>query len=177
MIMVLSIAGFLVTRNNTSANKREYNGYTFTFIPSKNFWETDWNDINLDFIYEPDAAAQVKIQGDPVARLKNTKMFLMSYDNDSDFISDMALVQYDFQRLLQPNLDIFVDGGMAFPNTYGQKVITCENATSTTPVLLFRGGNETLLKEQGDCIIATARDQADVYLLADRILYGLYGII
>lgn len=180
VIMVLSVAGIIVVqRGNTPTNNIEYYGYTFVplYDGTSTIWETEWKGRTLNFIFEPNTAEQVEIEGDPISRLKDAKMFYFSYDDSSPFIQDMALVQFDYQRLLDQNLGIYVERGMAFENDFGIPLITCSTATPDVPVLLFRSGNESKLFMEGDCVVAEVTSQSDVYLIGDRILYSMFGIM
>lgn len=55
--------------------------------------------------------------------------------------------------------------------------ITCANVTSERVVIEITEGEETAITEENGCITMTAPTGADVIRGADRIVYGLLGII
>ena len=62
-------------------------------------------------------------------------------------------------------------------NEFTLPVITCDDATSSVPVLYFVESNETKIYSENGCIIAEAKFETDLLRIKDRLLYERLGII
>jgi len=165
---------FFGYRQPDSQTKLTYNDYKF--LRTNIGWQTKINKQNIIFTYNPKQAESLNISKEVVARLKNTPQIdLTSAINDS-FADTIAVVQFDMNNILSL-ANIYVRGGFIDYQTEAIPIINCTAATSFVPVLYMKEGNETKLYLDGNCIIAQADKQDTFFLMRDRILYSILGIM
>ncbi|MBN1156208.1 hypothetical protein JXA85_01200 [Candidatus Woesearchaeota archaeon] len=173
-VMVLSGLGYMMERND-SEDAFEYNGYKFDIL--NNMLTTKVGNMKLTFFSDPRYVDNINISPEILPLLKNSRMIYFTY-NDSDILKeDVALVHYTIAEPVWKSLNLYVVQALTDENEYNYPVITCANATSAVPVIYFIHSNATGFVLEGNCVIANAFSKSDVYVLTDRLLFGLYGIM
>jgi DNA/RNA endonuclease YhcR with UshA esterase domain len=136
------------------------------------------NNKKIGFIHHPEEVDFINVSSDIMVQLKNIKMIYFTSDPVNPFKAEIAQVEYQLGRVMDEEFNIYAIAGFTddtiFPN---QLKITCENATQTTPVILFEEANQTIIDRRDGCIIAGSESGENFGRIRDRILYGMYGVI
>ena len=173
-VMVLSTLGFVLDFASSS-QKETYGDWKFTL--KDNVWVTSINGVDASFSYLPSDVESLSLSSSKTMMLKNAKQLGLSYDSGSSLASSFAEVQYDLARRLDELSGVYVVRGLVNNSGTALPILTCENATSTFPVIVFEENETTAFVESGSCIHAGAIFSNDVYRLGDRLLYGATGVI
>lgn len=173
-VMVLSGLGYMFERNDTE-DIFQYNGYKFQRID--NMLTTKVNEMKLTFFSDPRLTESINISSAAIGQLKSSKMIYLTYNNSDMIKEDVALVHYTVAQPLWKSLNIYLVQALTDENEYNFPVITCDNATLSVPVIYFVHSNTTEFVYENNCITAKAFSRNDVYILTDRLLFGLYGIM
>jgi len=166
VIMVTSIAGFLITDQSTPVVR--YNGVKFT--ATQNGWQSTIGGQKYLFSFTPKDVEYLSSPPFP----KDIPEIDVTSDFDSKSAESIASATFEMIDALSKR-GVYVRYGFT-SNSTALPVLTCADATSSVPVLYFIEGNVTELKPEGACIYVTARSGADFLLLADRIIYHMMGI-
>ncbi len=173
-IMIVSVLGFALSFRAPSAEKLEYQGYTF--IRTNQGLRTNINDINIYFYYFPRDIADIEFDEGAKTAL-DTRVLWFTYDPNDEFATEIADSLFYIEDVLGTVSDKYVQRGLTDNTEYVLPEVSCANATTTVPVLLLQSGNETTIKHDNGCIIATAISQKEVYQIGDRILYQSLGVM
>jgi len=172
ILMVGSVVGYMFGRNSEDSFK--YGDYKFLRKGNKFVLEID--KIKFEFHYFPSDVENIDIDSEIFDKCSNKLEIDSTYDYDSKWKEGISVAQYDLERYFAIS-DIYFVKGLTTENEFEMSVITCEDATSKTPVLYFKESNETKIFAEGDCIISEARNELDFLKIKDRLIYGLLGII
>ncbi|MFH1511704.1 MAG: hypothetical protein ABIF10_08495 [Candidatus Woesearchaeota archaeon] len=173
-IMVFSAFGVIFYGFSAPETKLQYNEHKFT-VTEKGF-KTKVGAKTYTFGHYPQDLERISLDQGVIDWLKTTKMVYLTYNENQSTVGQIAAAQFEFQKGLK-DAGIFGIVTMTKENQYGLPVITCDNATSFVPVFEFREANETQIVEESSCIILEAGYGEDYYMLTDRILYGILGIM
>lgn len=174
VIMTLSVFGFMIGSGFEDQTKFNYNDFKFNQI--NNRWKTKINNYDVTFDYSPLQVEHINISPNIIEKIKNSPQIDTTSNINSSFKEVIALSQYNLAQLLAIN-NQFLRSGFTTKNEFDLPIITCENATTFVPVLIFQKSNETRIYEENNCIILKARSEQDVITLKDRLAYGVFGII
>jgi len=99
-------------------------------------------------------------------------MLYITYEK-SDVAEELAVAQYKLGINIETDTR-FVVNSLAYENENNVPVITCSNATDLVPVIMMKR-NETTnsITLNNNCITL----EGNVNMLADRIVYSIYGIV
>jgi hypothetical protein len=173
VIMISSVIGFMFGRDEQ--NTMDYNGVEFY---QRNFrWITRVNGQEVVFDNFPASVEHINVSQDIISRIKNTFEVDTTYDEDSKYEEELAVIQHEMGIVLDSVFNIYVRQGMTEQNSYNITVIDCNDATQAVPVLYFMESNQTSIYLDDNCIIAKARSGVEFVRLKDRLLYGILGII
>ena len=100
----------------------------------------------------------------------------MTSDVNDTNIEAIALAQHQMGITME-NYNVYVRQGLVAANKYNISIIDCSAATAAVPVIYFKTGNKTQISQDGDCIIAEARNGQDVIRAKDRIMYSILGVM
>lgn len=153
-----------------------HNGIKFAKNPSQNIWIARVNGREAAFSFLPSEVQSIPMPADSAAKLKNKFEIDTAYDLNSTYKEAIALAQHQMGLTLNA-YSIYVRKGFTANNTFSMPVITCNDATSSAPVIYFRHGNVTGIHSDSNCIIAEAAANADFIRVKDRLLYGILGVL
>lgn len=178
-IMISSIAGFIYGNQNQN-QKYNYNGYKFIKKADEfgnSIWVTDLNKKEARFNFFPTEVIDINVSGDIINKLSNVLEIDLTSSFNSTNAESIGLASYEFSQEMGFHYNKFIRTGFIENTTYNLPIISCNEATNLIPVIYFVEGNETLIYQEGDCIIAQTRLAVDSVKIKDRLLYGIYGII
>jgi len=174
-IMVSSIFGVMFYGFTNPEEKTRYNDFTFTM--TRGGYTTEINKKRVPFSYFPTEVEELNIDKQVIDRIKNTAEIDITYDINNTYPQQIALVEYNIEPILRDFFNIYLRKGFTANNSYNLPIIDCTMATQNVPVLYFRESNATKVYLENNCIIAEASRGNEFLKIADRLLYGMFGII
>ena len=171
-LMVLSSIGYLFK----GSEKERYQGVTFT-RQEDNRWHTTVNGKAMAFSYLPSQLENINVSPDALALIKGARMAYLTYDSGNRYRSDIALIALELNKLMWDDFQIYLSSGLTTENKFSQPVVTCANATAAMPVLFFTESEQSGIALNNSCILFEGKTNLDYYLLKERLLYSLYGIM
>ncbi len=175
-IMLMSVAGFVFSFNPSAqgANFR-YGGLEFKQA-KQGFFTTEVNGKQIDFFYRPEDVSDIGITSSAIDKLTGSRVIYITYHWNSTLAESMALLQFDAANLLDSLHKVFAQAASETENPFNLPVISCANATSFIPVLLFQEANNTAISadsENPDCIVLNASSESGFARAADRLKYAI----
>lgn len=172
LIMSLSVLGYMVGREGEDVTK--YNG--FKLFKVDNQWATKISGKQYLFYFHPTQVERINVSKSIIEKINQSMQIYLTSDENSTNKEAIALTQFEISNSWSQNNKYIVDG-FTKNNKYSKPVITCLNATSYIPVLMFEKYNVTEISEENKCIFLRARSDQDFLALKDRLIYGVLGII
>lgn len=175
-IMIFSILGFMMSyQMEENAVELEYNGYEFEQLYDGLRIKINKQKIILNYFPEQlehfDLTEEIKII------LKNSPVFSVTYDSVSEYKAWFAEQQFNLDERLD-KLDKYTIRGVTNNEEYEQiPQITCDNATSELPVIIFQEGIPTNITFNNNCIILDIDNVNDVYQVGDLLFYQIAGVM
>jgi hypothetical protein len=174
-IMILSVVGFALTFTEENNQQVEYNGIKFS--RTQNGWQAKINDVKAEFLDFPTEVEDVQFDQGAAVALDGAKVLWFSYSPSDTYAREIADTLYYMEDNLGKVAEIYVQRALTNNTDYLLPEITCANATVAVPVFILQSGNETSIKHDNGCIIATASSGRDIYRAGDRVLYHALKVI
>jgi len=183
-ILVLAFMGFTLIGMtfsfvfygfNDGNAKANYKGFKFKLDRQNSVWVAKINGAYAGFSFLPNEVEDINISAS-LENLKNKFEIDTTSDMNDTNIEAIALAQHQMGITMQ-NYNIYIRQGMAAANKYNISIINCSMATPAVPVVYFKTGNKTQILQDGDCIIAEARNGQDTIRAKDRIVYSILGVM
>lgn len=174
ILLVASVGGFIVGFGGGGVAPQKYNG--IKFIPSsQGGYLATIDGVRYGFNYHP---YQVEgIFSDDIAPSLRSPFLYISYNPTSGYNQSFAAVQYYLADFLGQRFDTFVQVATTNETQFNLPIINCEDASLNEPVLIFDEANITQIKQEGNCIIITVENEADVYRVQDRLILMSLGVM
>ena len=173
-IMIGSVMGIIFSGfGGDTSQKQRYGDYVFTF--TDNQWVTTIDKQNIYFMFLPAEVETINLSSEIIDKLQNTMEIDITSDENDSFSEGIALAQYRLSFGLNP-LNIYLRRGFLTNNSFGLPVFGCEDSMGVVPVIYFKQSNQTKIYLE-NCIIAEIESEQDAVRIADRLLYGIMGII
>ncbi len=176
VIMLSSVAGFVLSFNPSSqADTFRYSGLTFRQNP-QGFYSAELGGKLLEFFYRPEDVSDIEVAPDVVDTVTGSRALYITYEFNSTFSQDMALLQFETANVLEAKYGIFVQPAFTGENLLNISVVGCGNATAFVPVLLIQAANSTAIStgpSNPNCIVASAPGSASFSRVADRLKYAI----
>ena len=173
-IMIGTSVSFVFIGFSPAAGKAEYNGISFASRGS--IWVAKINGREAAFSFLPNDAESIPVPTDLFKKLQGKLEIDVTYDSNSTYRESIALAQHQMGLVLA-QYNVYVRKGFTANSTFNLPVIKCSDATLNVPVVYFRYGNETSIRDDGNCTIAEANSNADFIRVKDRLLYGIFGVM
>lgn len=178
-IVILMVgSAFGVMLGSFSSNRKlEYNGYKFA--ESDNFWILKLDGKKYEFNYYPAEVEDINVSEKAIATLKGKPYFYISINPyDEDYAEYMDFFRLELNQKLNDHSGTYISSGvLRETEKYNLPEITCENATSSVPVVVLMKSSETSIVYEDNCVLVNAKTGNDFIALKDRLLYELMGII
>jgi hypothetical protein len=175
VIMVSSMLAIMFSgyTQNTSV---EYNGHTFK--QQGNYLVTKLGKTTIKIQSYPANLASIAVDDAVVQKLSSGYPVYLSTPLTSQYKEYAGQAAYDLGDYLAT---IGVQSGIVISdNNTGYSnipLITCANATSSKPVVLFEETNQSSITLEGDCIKIGGTTSNDFIALKDRLVLKLSGIM
>jgi hypothetical protein len=175
-IMVLSAFGFMLSYQTNQAEKLdEYNGYNFK--KTTQGFMTEINDQKIYFDYYPGDLEQVNVSEDAKAILSKAEVLLVTYDPNSDFAESIAELEFDMEQKTQKTGRPYIAKGLTNATGYALPQITCNNATSETPVIYMKRGEKSEITSSNNCITLAAETESILNAFYTKTTYIIFGVM
>lgn len=175
-IMLLSVIGFVFSFNPSAQGSNfRYGDLTFRQT-QQGFFTTEMSGRQIDFFFRPEDISDIEVPARVVEKLTGSRVVYITYYWNSTLADSMALLQFDAANLLDSLHTVFAQAASETENPFSLPVISCANATSFIPVLLFQEANNTAIaadSENPDCIVLNASSESGFARAADRLKYAL----
>ncbi|MBN2423310.1 hypothetical protein JXB41_08865 [Candidatus Woesearchaeota archaeon] len=161
-----------------------YNGFTFEKV--NGIWYTNivlgWLDKKIPysagFYYPPNEVENVSFEKNTgiILKLKAKHTVYISVDPDLD--AKAVLAGTEISKILGKVFFIDVKAGLTKPsNNPDFPVITCEDISNNSKVVIIQKANETRVRRTTDgCIFVEGPDEDELIRAADRLAYNLLDI-
>ncbi len=175
LIMITSVFGIIFFNDNQQSYESKYNNIKFTRTQD-NFWVADINKQRMQFDFHPSEIDYIAVDNKTLSAIENAGMVYLTYSPDQPFVQDIALAEFGLQNALASR-NIYVVNALTNVSAFSLPKITCDNATSSIPVIYFKVSNETQARTESNCIILEGESGRDFLALKDRLIYGLLKVI
>jgi hypothetical protein len=170
LIMITSIMGYIFSDRQVTTMK--YNGIKFTYSTSG--WHFKYNNLNYVFSYFPTDLEKMNVS---IPTSFTTMLEIDStYDVNDSYKEDIAASIFELSTILSKS-NIFLRQGFTTNTSYNFPIITCQDASSTVPVLFYKTSNQTIVTKQGNCIIIESESGSSFLAFSDIIAYKILGIM
>ena len=174
-LMVASVFGIMFSSYNSAREEMTFGDYEF--VQTRTGWATEINGRMHEFSYLPSDVEELNISEDVSERLKDLKVVYITFNPNSDMVQQMELMRFELGRAFAEIFGIYSMPGITEENEqYNQTLITCENATVSTPVINIVEANLTNAYVGGNCIVLEPNEYSAM-ALKDWVLYSMLGII
>ncbi len=174
-LMVFSVMGIYVSQQqNSSLDEFNYNEYSFEVIeetPGQYALSTLINGQEKIFYALPQDTLTISTTGNVTEVIGSTGYVALAHNISPELIPLVDLMRFDFDRYAQT---LTVDVPL-YSNTTPEGV-SCLNATPEVPVITLVESDETQIVVEGYCVQIESQP-TDLYLIRDRLLYSLLGVI
>jgi len=175
-IMIFSILGFMMSyQTDTGTRAIEYNGYKLEQLYDG--IQIKVNNQKIMLTNFPEQVNHINLTPKVKHLLKNAQVFSITYDPETEYNEYLAEQQYDLSQNLE-KIEKYTIAGIANNTEYPSiPQITCQNATPSLPVILFKEANITHIELNNNCIIANIGNINDAYMVGDLLFYQIAGIM
>ncbi len=177
LIMVLSVIGFMYVA--PSEEEYDYAGITFTPVMSSSgsvgYWIANINGTRMSFYNHPYDVDFINVSEETKGVLSSSKIFYITSDADDYYKEDISLMNFQLDEELSPAGFIFIPG-FTLNNTFERPVVTCDNATTTMPVLYIKSGKNDSITSIANCVTLEFSTQLNSRRFKDRLTLGLLEI-
>ena len=170
VIMISSTIGFIYSGGSSD----------YVYKEKFKFKATDSN----TFIYSASAKQQFVFRYLPpqvedlnLSTKIDTPMIYLSFNPNSSNLDMIELMRFElFEDFKKLGIHA-VQGVLVNDSVYALPVITCKNASVSSPVIIFSSSNETKITEARGCVLFESKDGADIVRLKERLLYSTLGVM
>jgi hypothetical protein len=183
IIMSFSIGGLFFFGGPQTAETARYGN--FNFYKQGNFWMTKINGKALPFTYLPNELGSINVSEGLKDKLTGKYSLYITFDPSQGNLAETDLARFELRDDLANFYNAYATEGVTSASgSYMLPVVTCENATPFSPVIVLTQANQTQAGEgsdgsitiDGDCILVQGQG-GSLLKLKDRIMYSLAGIM
>ena len=171
-IMVLSAIGLFWQGADPSVHQ-EYAGYSFDI--TNNGWMTKINGERRYFIAPPLDTLSLDLPENLVNILSKGPAVVFTSSFNDTYRGELAQAQVSIIQE-EANDNVYAYQGFTDYQVGNILQLTCDNATSSVPVVVLGAGLSTGVTQSGNCYNVTFSSNYDIALFRDRVLYELLGI-
>ncbi len=173
LLMVMSVLGIW----QGDPSKQRYRGHTFTSDGA--YVTTNVNDAKARFHYAPQTVEHISVPKSATDLLINAQSITVLFNPADPRVEDietirLELTAYDIPTVLQKQANSAITSQ---DPAYFLPIVSCENATALNPIVYITSANASYITQEGSCVIMSSQSSYDMYVLKDRLLYGVMGLI
>jgi len=181
-ILFLGLYVFYIDAEPTTTT---YNGYIFE-QKSENAFETtlltNQGDTVIEFRNHPSTVENISYNNElslPLRLAQETNgTVYISISEELSTRGEAGIAALEISRVTSYIYGVATEGAFMQPGIEpSAPVITCENATPTTPVITMEQGNQTEIGVNGTCIQLRSDEPRGLIEAADALVYRLTGVI
>jgi len=153
----------------------KYGDYKFYIKEGDNnhYW-TKIEGSEMPFYFLPSQVEDINMSSIIKNRLKESYLVMITFNpKDTTNLQAMEITRFDLSQFLGK---VVYNGVLESSLEYDIPVITCENATAQTPVIVLNMSDNTSIQEVDNCIYLYGRGR-EFLRLRDRLLYSYHGVI
>ena len=184
VIFLVSSLGSVVVYyggNSDTGNKftMEFNDKKYTFEPMADstgnlFYEvTTEEDIVFQTYLQPQSI-YLEMDDQTKNTIKDSNYFYITFDPEKTNLDYIDFIRFDLRNNMPPT-KFFADAVIKQSSVYNLPVITCENGTSQSPVIVLNVENTTDIKMNNNCINIDF-SQTSVLPIRDMLVYLMQGV-
>jgi len=168
-LMVASGFGVII---GSRASEMRYGDYKFQTVDNR--YVTNINGQEIPFYFLPSQIENLNLSSAVTNKLREAFFMMISFNpEDTANLQVIEVARFDLSIHLGK---MVYNGVLKEAIDYELPIITCENATLQTPVIVFNVSDKTSIDDVDNCIYLNARG-TDFLALRDRLLYSYYGVI
>lgn len=174
-VMIFSTFGFILSESVGNVQTYSYNGKTFVLTEEGLF--TLINGKKVFFSSLPDKLESVNFDEGVKKIIKESPVITISYNPHSDDAELLGYAQFSFEdRSAKIGKPIVIN---ALTNSTGFSLpeVTCANATTLNPVLIFEKSSSASAQLKNNCIIVNYNSQQDLLEVIDKLTYFVAGVL
>jgi len=172
-IMITSMFGVMFYGFTSPDQTATYNDYKFK--TTQQGYSLEINDKIHYFNYLPQDTEDIEINPGIIEKINNAEMIIVTSDPDSSYIQEIAIASYDLNINFMENN---IPSGNAFTSKNGNlPVVTCLNATESSPVINIVEGNETKAELEENCINIIFDTSFNLERIKTKLIYQIYGVM
>ena len=183
LFMLSSLLGFLGNNGNSDNNTNKFtlelsNG-KYQFVRKQDsignlYYEVSSDNTMFNVFYVPEQLNTIEIDKNVITQIKNSYFFYLTFNPDESDLTYVDYLRFDLRNNL-PQTRYFQDSITKPSETYNLPIITCENATLQTPVILMKQSNSTNITMTNNCINLEFA-QYQLLQIRDMLVYLMHGI-
>ncbi len=114
------------------------------------YYEVSSDNTKFNVFYAPEQLT-LDINKDILDQIKDTYFFYLTFNPEEPDLTYVDYLRFDLRNNI-PKTKYFQDAILKESETYNLPIVTCENATLQTPVIVLKQGNSTNVTEADNCI-------------------------
>lgn len=181
IFLVSSLGGVILyqpTETNENSFKLDLENGKYEFnrkldTAGNPYYEVNKDDISFTSFYTPDQIG-LSIPEDIQLILKNSNYFYLTFDPKEIDLSLIDYLRYELKNNI-PISKFFIDSVLEENDIYQLPIITCNNASITTPVINIKSSNLTNIEMTNNCITIEFAQQ-NTLQVRDSLVYLMHGI-
>lgn len=183
LFMLSSLLGFLGNNSNSDNNTNKFtlelsNG-KYQYVRKQDsignlYYEVSSDNVMFNVFYVPDQLNTIDIDQNIVNKIKDSYFFYLTFDPEETDLTYVDYLRFDLRNNI-PQTKYFQDAVLKPSDIYSLPIITCENATLQTPVIMIKQGNSTNITMTNNCINLEFA-QYHVLQIRDMLVYLMHGI-
>jgi len=157
-----------------------YNGFKFTKVSS--LWLTEVQIGNTVFRittrYSPNELEHITVEPGIYEKIINSKGIYFTVANNLSSVAVLGVTELG--RIVGTRYGLFnipSQAALTESDDKGTPVKTCKDAVNGTGVIWFKIGNSTSAYSDQNCVIIEGADEWGIVKAADRVTFGLLGIM
>ena len=138
------------------------------------YYEVSSDNTIFNVFYVPDQLNTRDIDQNVITQIKDTYFFYLTFDPEESDLTYVDYLRFDLRNNI-PQTRYFQDAVTKPSDTYNLPIITCQNATFQTPVIIMKQGNSTNITSTNNCINLEFA-QYQLLQIRDMLVYLMHGI-
>ena len=164
----------------TNEDNYVYNGFEFTKVSNLWFTEVQINNklFRISMRYSPRELEHIGVEPGTYEKIVSSKKIYFTVPGNLSSVAVLAITELG--RIVGTRygiLNIPSQSALTEASDNGTFVKTCKDAVNGTGVILFKTGNTTAVYSDKNCVIVQGKDDWDIVKAADRVTFGLLGIM